>query len=745
MDIKNFQIDAMAQLNDAMGKGGRDIVLKSPTGSGKTIMLTTFMHDYMKANTNIVFVWLTPGKGELQEQSKAKMAIYCHGASTKNLADVMSSGFAAGDAVFINWQKLTMKGNVALKDSERTNFLEWIQKAFDAGIRFKVVIDESHENFTDKADEVISYFKTDKIIWASATPRDNPNAILVEVTEEDVIAEGLIKKMIQINPDFPQGKKFKDKDEVEFLLEQAFAKQQEVMSVFRKKNSSINPLIIVQMPNNSDAQLAEVEAWFDKKGINVVTGTLAVWLANRKDNLEDISVNTAKQKVVVIKQAIATGWDCPRAHILVKLRKNMDETFEIQTLGRIRRMPEACHYEDDVLDSCYLYTLDEKFTSEARQTLAGRALNAMKLFLKKEHHGFTLTTEQRTMVTDTRDPVLALLSVYAYFVKTYKLSDNEKTNKTRLATAGYDFSSDIVNKTVTGDAAVLDDVFKGSGLAQVSFSTVLDTHRHGQYFRHALGEIGAGCGMPYNDVRGIASRLFAESPDSDKKFIKLSPKALYAFAINNMHKLKEDFRAAVSADLPSTGKVSPISEKDFHFPHEWIMTYDASLNPQKEYAKNVYKGYLASGRPRSTGEVKFEKWCEKASVVDWFYRNGDKGDEFFSIVYQDNAGRQKLFYPDYILSVGGKVWVVEVKGNFNASGASENIDLYAEKKSLALKTYCDRHKLNGGFVCYSEAEDEILITTKGFSESRADSRWLQLEDVVLRNRVWSRCEGKKIL
>jgi len=342
MTLANFQIDAMAQLNDAMGKGERDVVLKSPTGSGKTIMLTTFMQDYMKANANTVFVWLTPGKGELQEQSRQKMATYCHGASTKNLADVMSGGFAPGDAVFINWQKLTMKGNVALKDGERTNFLEWIQKAFDAGIRFKVVIDESHENFTDKADAVISYFKTDKIIWASATPRDNPNAIQVEVSEEEVIAEGLIKKMIQINPDFPQGRTFKDKDEFEFLLEQAYAKQQEVTTAFRQKGSAVNPLIVVQMPNSSDAQLAEVEAWLDGKGINVVTGTLAVWLANRKDNLEDISANTAKQKVVIIKQAIATGWDCPRAHILVKLRKNMDETFEIQTLGRIRRMPEAC-------------------------------------------------------------------------------------------------------------------------------------------------------------------------------------------------------------------------------------------------------------------------------------------------------------------------------------------------------------------------------------------------------------------
>ena len=730
MDLKNFQIDAIAALNEAMGKNARDVVLKSPTGSGKTIVLTTFMHEYMKANANVVFVWLTPGKGELQEQSKAKMDRYCHGASTKNLADVMTGGFAAGDAVFINWQKLTMKGNIALKDSERTSFLEWIQKAFDAGVKFKVVIDESHENFTDKADEVISYFKTDKIVWASATPRENPNAILIEVTEADVIAEGLIKKLIQINPDFPSGKTFKDKDEVAFLLEQAFAKQQELKLGFAAKGSKVNPLIVVQLPNNSDAQLAEVEAWFDKQGINVITGTLAVWLANRKDNLENISANDAQQKVVIIKQAIATGWDCPRAHILVKLRKNMDETFEIQTLGRVRRMPEACHYEDDLLDSCYLYTLDEKFTSEARQKLGGKALNAMKLFLKTEHRDFKLTSEQRTMVTDTRDPVMALTAVYSYFVKQYKLDGDRKKNRIRLETAGYRFDIDILNATVSGDAAVLDDVFKGTGLTQVSFATVLDTHRHGQYFRHALGEVGAGCGMPYNDVRGIVSRLMGEKPDYGKKFIALEPKALYAFAINNMHKLKEDFREAMSAELPSAKKANPISEKEFHFPREWIFTFDKALSSQKEYVKNVYKGYLTSGRPRSTGEIKFERWCEKNDKVEWFYRNGDKGDEYFSIVYQDNAGKQKLFYPDYVVKIGDAIWIIEVKGGFNASGASENIDLYAAKKAEALSAYCKKHALNGGFVCYDEAEDEMKISTECFSEDSKAPCWQVLDEML---------------
>lgn len=45
-------------------------------------------------------------------------------------------------------------------------------------------------------------------------------------------------------------------------------------------------------------------------------------------------------------------------------------------------MPEAKHYDDDLLDSCYLYTFDEKFTAGVKLALDKNALNACTLFLK---------------------------------------------------------------------------------------------------------------------------------------------------------------------------------------------------------------------------------------------------------------------------------------------------------------------------------------------------------------------------
>ena len=78
MDITlaNFQLKAIADLIAATGQPNRDIVLKSCTGSGKTIILTHFMDEYFKSNHKTVFIWLTPGKGNLEEQSKEKMDRY---------------------------------------------------------------------------------------------------------------------------------------------------------------------------------------------------------------------------------------------------------------------------------------------------------------------------------------------------------------------------------------------------------------------------------------------------------------------------------------------------------------------------------------------------------------------------------------------------------------------------------------------------------------------------------------------
>lgn len=72
----DFQDEAVDWLyNTATNPNSKQIMLmRAPTGSGKTVMLIKFINKYLdEASSNTAFVWLTPGKGDLEEQSKSSM------------------------------------------------------------------------------------------------------------------------------------------------------------------------------------------------------------------------------------------------------------------------------------------------------------------------------------------------------------------------------------------------------------------------------------------------------------------------------------------------------------------------------------------------------------------------------------------------------------------------------------------------------------------------------------------------
>lgn len=727
MKLKEFQLKAVSDLFEAMEGSKRDIVLKSPTGSGKTIILTYFMQQYLDSYAKTVFVWLTPGKGNLEEQSKEKMDRYIHGARTKLLADVMTSGFEENDCCFINWEKLIKKGNTALKDSERLNFAEHIQYALNEGLHFVIIVDESHQNNTVKAEEIIRFFRTDKIIRCSATPKDVTNAEFITVDEGDVITEGLIKKLIFINQDFPQ--RVETEDKTEFLLGKALEKQRELRAAYRSIGSDVNPLILVQLPNKSDSLCEDVERFFEGEGINCGNGRLAIWLSNRHKNLENIEKTNALAEAVVIKQAVATGWDCPRAQILVKLRENMDEIFEIQTIGRIRRMPEAKHYGNEMLDSCYLYTFDEKFTEGMKQVFLHSAFEGCTLFLKKEYKDIKLISERRAMIGSGRDPKRALKAVEKYFRNRYELS-NIDTNRVKLETTGYVFSEDILRHTYSGKARTIEG-FTPRTLNEIDVAEKLNTHRHGREYHRSVAKMGMDIGLEYSYMNTIVRKLFDENSPYTRKILRLTTRDVYAFVLNNTERLRRDIREAMAA-VTAQGQLdfSEVSRTEFRIPQSCLFGYNGNAKTQRIMEKNVYEGYLSSAEYRSGPEKKFEKFCEGSDKIKWVYKNGDKGSEYLSIVYEDNSGRQRNFFPDYIVGTVDGIWIIETKGGFERSGKSNDIDIFSPKKFEVLKDYLERYGLCGGFVRYDEECDELCICRGEYFDDIGSDSWEILGDIL---------------
>ena len=141
----------------------------------------------------------------------------------------------------------------------------------------------------------------------------------------------------------------------------------------------------------------KVEKKLFDMGYTYDNGMVSKWMSEDKRDLpKNLTDNDGIPVFLLMKQAISTGWDCPRAKILVKLREGMSENFQIQTIGRIRRMPEAKHYEDDLLDFCYVYTFDEKFKAGMLQE-EDRAYITRRLFLKDKCKTFQLEKEVQNL------------------------------------------------------------------------------------------------------------------------------------------------------------------------------------------------------------------------------------------------------------------------------------------------------------------------------------------------------------
>lgn len=725
--LADFQIEAIGNLLEAMEEDKKEIVFKSPTGSGKTIMLTHFMNEYVKSNSKTIFIWLTPGKGDLEEQSKSKMDYFISNSQTKLLDDVLSDGFQENDFCFINWERVTKKGNNALKESERDNLIDKIKKTKIENNNFVIVIDESHQHYTTKSNDLINMFEPLKIIRTSATPHLNDFSNLIEVDEGQVIEEGYIKKILIINENF--NSQVEIGNPLEFLIQQGIQKQNELAVRYVEKSSKVNPLVIIQLPNNNDALLKDVEDYLESKNVTYENGLLAVWLSNKKENLEGIEDNEAKPTFIIIKQAIATGWDCPRAQVLIKLRDNSDEVFEIQTIGRIRRMPELTHYDDELLDSCYLYTFDEKFTEGVKENLKDRASDSMILFLKEEFKEIELISEEKSSVPTSKDPKLMLHLLKNYYQTEYGVTSRTTENKEIFKKKKYIFEEFIQKTIVTGQIESLNKESLDQ-LTKIDFKDKSSVSELGREYHNRIARLGIKLGLSYTYMNTIVRRLFSRDTTYDNKILSLETKLLYTFVINNFYRLHEDILNVLSSEKYAQPQFSlPVpNTKKLRFPAEFRFTYDKSNKLQRQYTKNVYDGYLSSAIPRSTPETLFEKTCQLNPNVDWFYKNGDKGSEYLSITYLDNNNKQKSFYPDYVISVNGHLIVIETKGGFSRYGQSEDIDVYTPKKFNVLKAYLIRHNLLGGIVRQDKSNNELFICHTEYHDDIKNENWILLDE-----------------
>ena len=333
LNLFDFQDAAVMKLLDLTtdSRSKQTIVVKSPTGSGKTIILIGFVDEYLnKVNANTAFIWLCPGKGDLEEQSRQKMRSVAPHRNTQNLFDALQNGFAPESTTFINWELVTKRGNTAIRDSERKNLFDRIADAHRSGIDFIVIIDEEHSNNTAKAKTIIDAFSAKNIIRVSATAIENKRYEFYEIDEMDVIDEGLITKALYVNEGIEDNLEITD--DYDYLLDLAEAKRKAIAARYKEvlpEGKIIRPLVLIQFPNGQPETIRAVEQKLESMGYTYENGMVSIWMSEDKRDLPDnLTDNDATPVFLLMKQAISTGWDCPRAKILVKLREGMSEQLK---------------------------------------------------------------------------------------------------------------------------------------------------------------------------------------------------------------------------------------------------------------------------------------------------------------------------------------------------------------------------------------------------------------------------------
>lgn len=719
MELKKYQFqeDAVDWLMEKSlnNTSKRDLVLRAPTGSGKTAILLKYIDSYFKeCPEKVAFVWLCPGNGELEEQSRREMMNFFPNRPTADLDDVLCNGFEEGTTVFINWEKITRIDNKALLSTERDSIYKKISLALSSNIKFIVIIDEEHLHDSKKARDFVSHFVAQHIIRVSATTVARVDDIeFKQIKEEDVINEKLITKAISVNEAVPDN--IAKDDSV--LVKLAHEKRQELYNAYRSLGKKINPLVLIQFPNADDEKIKEVEQTLRDLGCTRQNGRVAAWLSNDKDDVpNNVTDDDCELSFLFIKQAINTGWNCPRAKILVKLREGSDEDFDIQTVGRIRRMPEKQFYSDEKLNLCYVYTFDEKF-SQGLMSGVDKAYKPKRLKLKEKCKDFIIPCEIKDNNISERDNKEVLINIYNYYMKKYSLERNDfEGNKRRMK--DYEFRPEIYGKYAKDGLYKYTDTLK-----EVSLSdswTPIDSKKCSVLVLPAFRSFKNLIKVDILELKRIFEVMFSKRSRNSRKILSLNNIEFCAFIVNNYAQIKKDLEYIAGQVYEQNSWINPPTRK-FKFSDEEVFKYDESERDTSLMTKNAFEGYtrqfVTKKSGRSLVEIKFEEYCEKSDNVDWVYKNGDCGKDYLSIVYYNYFAREQIyFYPDYIVKMtNGDIWIIETKGG-QTGNKDNNIDIKVENKFISFKRYAKNQKINWGFVRDVDGSALYLNNTEYFAD-----------------------------
>lgn len=674
-------------LHDAY-RDSSTIVFKAPTGSGKTYMVSQTLTQMVKDNSEMAFAFIWISVNNLHEQSLNSLSRYFedeHLLECITNNDLNDNTIEQNQIMFINWESINKENSLfCVKNEQNWNLQSVVDNTKDIGNTIVLLIDESHRNAnTDKSKELIDIISPKLIIEVTATPK-NTSGTLIDIPLGEVIAEGMIKKEVRINDEKPSSIKSN-----EDILKMALRKRTQLQTAYKNLGKDINPLLLIQIPNKRANDVInpeeEIMGFLSEQGLTVQNGKIALWLSEDHRNKEEVELNGSPVEVLIFKEAIALGWDCPRASIMFLQREWNNERYEfnIQTLGRIMRMPEQTHYDDKPeLNYGYVYTASDNFTivedlakdyvSQQRLTIDHNIYNSRpKLF--SEH-----IRRKRELTRLSGD----FKTVFNQAAKEYDLKNKINLDVTQIS------------KTIKLGATV-SELDKG-GEQEVQFNDKKQITKSKAEIQSSYDWFIRKMVVPYEIARSqnilktsIRSWFKSETGISDDDVIQ---RIVMSGSQNNNSHFKQVIEDAkeLYKNLP-TKKDEITTNTNWEVPTcvdifsdcEEIKPSAKSILKQEEAGCFIAKKDKNGKSELSTPEKEFIQEMERSDdYLQWWYKNGISESKYFCIAYQKEDGFFHYgFFPDFILKTKKETIIVEIKDNKDFK-ADNYYKLRAGKKYL---------------------------------------------------------------
>ena len=378
----------------------------APTGAGKTIVMSALIEDIYYGDElypeqpEAIFIWLSDSP-QLNEQSRLKIDLKADKIRLNQCVVISDDSFDMevledGHIYFLNTQKLSKSSNLT-KHSDGRQYTIWetlSNTVREKGDRLYFIIDEAHrgaqgtrdltKNTTImqkflKGSEADRLLPMPVVIGMTATPQRfnrlaegiQSTTHYVKTTADEVRASGLLKDRIIIT--YPE----QSGNDMAVLQAATDEWQQKCQHwyqyCYEQHYGQVNPILVIQVQNGSGHQISATDLdeclriMEERLGDRFLEGQVVHAFGEGTPTIQigglDVPycepsriADDKRIKVVFFKETLTTGWDCPRAEVMMSFRRAVDHTYIAQLLGRMVRTPTQQHINvDETLNDVHLY------------------------------------------------------------------------------------------------------------------------------------------------------------------------------------------------------------------------------------------------------------------------------------------------------------------------------------------------------------------------------------------------------